>query len=74
MSEENTVKKQKFVGLFAMLQDAEIYEPTLDTLVEWFGGVVPEETYKKLREGADEVLEWIETNKGVNKGDEKSTA
>lgn len=47
----NEGNKQKFIGLFAMLQDAEIYEPTLDTLVEWFGGVVPEETYKKLREG-----------------------
>ena len=71
MSEANKLKKQKFIGLFAMIQDAEIYEPTLDTLVEWFGGVVPEETYKKLREGADEVLAWIEANKGVNKGDEK---
>ena len=57
-----------------MLQDAEIYEQTLDTLVEWFGGVVPKETYKKLREGADEVLEWIEANRGVNKDDEKSTS
>ena len=63
----NEGNKQKFVGLFAMLQDAEIYEQTLDTLVEWFGGVVPEETYKKLRDGADEVLEWIEANKGTNK-------
>ena len=47
------------------------YESTLDTLVEWFGGVVPKETYKKRREGVDEVLELIETNKSVNKGDEK---
>ena len=62
----NEGNKQKFVGLFAMLQDAEIYEPTLDTLVEWFGGVVPEETYKKLREGANEVTEWVNANKGVN--------
>jgi len=43
------------------------YESTLDTLVEWFGGVVPTETYKKLREGADGVLEWIEANKNKNK-------
>ena len=43
------------------------YESTLDTLVEWFGGVVPKETYKKLREGADGVLDWIETNKKANK-------
>jgi len=69
----NEGNKQKFVGLFAMLQDAEIYEPTLDTLVEWFGGVVPKETYKKLRESADEVLEWIESNKAVNKSDENPT-
>ena len=62
----NEGNKQKFVGLFAMLQDAEIYEQTLDTLVEWFGGVVPEETYKKLREGANEVTEWVNANKGVN--------
>ena len=67
MNEENKLKKDKFVGLFAMLQDAEIYEPTLDTLVEWFGGVVPKKTYRKLREGADEVLEWIEANKKENK-------
>jgi hypothetical protein len=39
MSEETTLKKQFFVRLFAMLQDAEIYEPTLDTLVDWFDGV-----------------------------------
>jgi len=41
MNESNTLKKQKFVGLFAMIQDAEIYEQTLDTLVEWFGGKYP---------------------------------
>ena len=67
MNESNTLKKQKFVGLFAMIQDAEIYEQTLDTLVEWFGGQVPQETYRKLREGADGVAEWIEANKGANK-------
>lgn len=59
-------KHKRFVGLVAMIQDAELYEATLDTLVEWFGGVVPEETYKKLREGANEVTEWVEVNKGVN--------
>ena len=52
------------------LQDAEDYEKTLDTLVEWFGGIgVPYSTYLKLRDGADEVAEWI----SVNKGNEKPT-
>ncbi len=66
MSEALDLKRKKFVGLVAMIQDAEIYEQTLDTLVEWFGGKVPPETYKKLREGANEVAEWIEANKGTN--------
>ena len=59
-------KHKRFVGLVAMIQDAEVYEATLNTIVEWFGNVVPEETYKKLREGANEVTEWLKTNKGVN--------
>tara|TARA_R110000824_G_scaffold79244_1_gene199703 strand:- start:117 stop:335 length:219 start_codon:yes stop_codon:yes gene_type:complete len=64
-------KYKKLVGLIAMIQDAEMYEQTLDTLVEWYGGQVPQKTYRKLREGANEVAEWIEANKGVNKDDEK---
>ena len=51
------------------LADARDYEQTLDTLVEWFGGIVPKSTYRKLREGANEVAVWI----SVNKGDESST-
>ena len=69
MSEALELKRKRFVGLVAMLQDAEIYEATLDTLVEWFGGKVPDKTYKKLREGANEVTEWIETNKRTSKDD-----
>ena len=64
--ERKEAKHKRFVGLVAMIQDAELYEATLDTLVEWFGNVVPQETYKKLREGANEVAEWVEVNKGVN--------
>ena len=41
------------------LAEAKDYESTLDTLVEWFGGIVPKSTYMKLREGADEVANWI---------------
>ena len=66
-SETKEPKYKKLVGLIAMIQDAEMYEQTLDTLVEWFGGVVPIETYRKLREGANEVTEWIEANKNENK-------
>ena len=69
MNEATQPKHKKLVGLIAMIQDAEMYEATLDTLVEWFGGKVPDETYKKLREGANEVTAWIETNKGTNKDD-----
>ena len=65
-AEITEAKHKRFVGLVAMIQDAEVYEATLDTLVEWFGGVVPEKTYKKLREGANEVTEWVDANKGVN--------
>ena len=36
---------------------------TLDTLVEWFGDIVPKSTYRKLREGANEVSNWIGANK-----------
>ena len=49
------------------LSEAIEYEKTLDTLVEWFGGIVPYSTYKKLREGADEVAHWINVNKNENK-------
>ena len=67
MEEAQTAPQyKKLVGLIAMIQDAEMYEATLDTLVEWFGGKVPDKTYKKLREGANEVTEWIEANKGTN--------
>ena len=45
------------------LAEATEYECTLDTLVEWFGGQVPDSTYKKLREGTHEVLEWIKCEK-----------
>ena len=40
MSEAETKepKYKKLVGLIAMIQDAEMYEQTLDTLVEWYGG------------------------------------
>ena len=49
------------------LSEAIEYEKTLDTLVEWFGGIVPYSTYKKLREGADEVAHWINVNKSEKK-------
>ena len=49
------------------LSEAIEYEKTLDTLVEWFGGIVPRSTYRKLREGADEVAHWINVNKNENK-------
>ena len=49
------------------LSEAIEYEKTLDTLVEWFGGIVPRSTYRKLREGADEVAHWINVNKSENK-------
>lgn len=66
MTEATELKRKRFVGLVAMLQDGELYEQTLDTLVEWFGGKVPDETYKKLREASNEVTAWVEANKGTN--------
>ncbi len=56
MKDLEKLKKQK------CLADARDYEQTLDTLVEWFGGIVPPSTYSKLREGADEVANWIGAN------------
>jgi len=56
MKDLEKLKKQK------RLADARDYEQTLDTLVEWFGGIVPDSTYAKLREGADEVANWIGAN------------
>ena len=56
MKDLEKLKKQK------RLADARDYEQTLDTLVEWFGGIVPDSTYHKLREGANEVANWIGAN------------
>ena len=57
MEDLEKLRKQK------RLAEARDYEQTLDTLVEWFGGIVPDSTYTKLREGADEVANWIGANK-----------
>ena len=57
MKDLEKLRKQK------RLADAKDYEQTLDTLVEWFGGIVPDSTYTKLREGANEVANWIGANK-----------
>ena len=57
MEDLEKLKRQK------CLAEATDYEQTLDTLVEWFGGIVPKSTYMKLREGADEVANWIGANK-----------
>ena len=56
-----------------ILLEAIDYESTLDTLVEWFGGVVDEASYKKLREGADGVADWICVNKRLHETSEENS-